>query len=303
MRSRLRLWIVALSLALLGASGLAFAEPPRSPPPPPASSSRGSFTENVPCSTCHVTTGWRAKNAAPGEGGFDHATTGFPLTGQHLRASCVSCHDGKRSLKRGCASCHADQHRGRLSQGCDTCHSSIGWRVTKPIEIHRMTRLPLTGMHTLLDCTECHRRANDHQFTGVPADCFSCHEKDYRRPGLRPTHVGSATEPAFPRDCSLCHRAISWVPGRFDAALLTTGRTAAALQVAPPNHDLRFPIAFGVHRGASCDDCHAAPASPRLVRCVGCHAHDPLRLAEQHRTPVSTTPSACLSCHPGGARR
>lgn len=194
-----------------------------------------------------------------------------------------------------------DAHRGRLAQSCDRCHVPAGWKVTRPLEIHRFTRFPLTGMHVLADCSECHRRASEHQFTGAPVDCFACHERDYRRPELRPVHLGSATSPPFSRDCSQCHRALAWAPAVFNPG--QPASASAPLRAAPPNHDARFPVSFGSHRTASCDDCHANTAVPRMVRCIGCHAHGPVRIAQQHRQPVAGDGAACLSCHPGGARR
>jgi hypothetical protein len=287
---------------LLAALLLALASPAASAEPSSASS-RGSFTDTVSCSACHTTAAWRQKGSSGEAGKFDHATTGFPLTGQHVAVPCVSCHDASRSIKRACSSCHTDFHRGRLSNSCDTCHSPVGWRATKPLEIHRRTRFALTGMHVLADCTECHRRASEHRWTGAPIDCFACHAKDYQRPDLRPIHVGDATTPPFPRDCSQCHRAIAWAPANLPPGL--TGSTASPLRVvgAPANHDLRFPIGFGVHRTAACEDCHASLATPRAVRCIGCHVHDPARLAQQHKQPVATDGASCLGCHPGGARR
>jgi len=266
---------------------------------------RRGFTSEIPCSACHSTTAWRTKGGSEEEAKFDHATTGFPLTGAHVHTPCVGCHDGKRAIKRACASCHDDFHRGRLLQSCDTCHSPAGWLVTRPLELHRMTRFPLTGMHVLADCTECHVRASEHRWTDAPIDCFSCHEKDYRRPDLEPVHVGTPTSPPFPRDCSLCHRAVAWVPAGG------TGATSSPLvavaspphQQPPPDHDVRFPLSFGVHRTASCDDCHPSPKQPRAVRCIGCHAHDIVRLTQQHRQPVATDALSCLTCHPGGMRR
>lgn len=262
-----------------------------------------SVTDAVPCSACHDTVGWRSKGGSGAAPGFDHATTGFPLTGQHVRVSCVSCHESSRAIKRACISCHEDTHRGRLAASCDQCHVPAGWKVTRPLDIHRFTRFPLTGMHVLADCTECHRRASEHQFAGTPVDCFACHEQEYRRPNLRPVHTGSATSQPFPRDCSVCHKALAWVPAKLDPAFAATGATSAGLRVAPAGHDVRFPIGVGVHRSASCDDCHTNAASPRVVRCTGCHAHDPLRLAQQHKRPIVGDGAACLSCHPGGARR
>jgi hypothetical protein len=299
---KLRIHLAVLACLLVAAfAPLAFAEPAPSEPAP-----KKSFTDAIPCSSCHTTTAWRATGQSGEEAKFDHSTTGFPLTGQHMHASCVSCHDAKRAIKRTCISCHEDFHRGRLSSACDTCHSPAGWRVTRPLEIHRMTRFPLTGIHVLVDCTECHRRASEHRWTGAPIDCFACHEKDYRRTDLHPVHVGSATTAAFPRDCSMCHRAIGWVPAFVPPGFSgVSGSTASPLKVAPPGHDLRFPISFGIHRTATCDDCHVTQASPRAVRCIGCHAHDPVRIAQQHKTATATPTdgASCTACHPGGVRR
>jgi hypothetical protein len=315
---KLRVHLAMLACLVVAAfAPLAFAQPPppeqpqttppkpapqpAPPPPVPDSTAKKSFTDAIPCSSCHTTTAWRATGQAGEEAKFDHSTTGFPLTGQHIHASCVSCHTANRPIKRACNSCHEDFHRGRLSRSCDTCHSPAGWKVTRPLEIHRMTRFPLTGIHVLVDCTECHRRASEHRWTGAPIDCFACHEKDYRRPDLHPVHVGSATSPAFPRDCSVCHRAIAWVPAFVPPGVV--GSTGSALKVAPPGHDMRFPISAGIHRTATCDDCHISQASPRAVRCIGCHAHDPVRLTQQHKTATPTDGASCMSCHPGGMRR
>jgi hypothetical protein len=293
-------FVLVTSLALA-----AFAPRARAQAPAPAAKG-SSFTDAVACSACHSTTAWKSKDATGGEATkFDHSTTGFPLTGEHVHAPCVGCHNSTRAIKRACVSCHDDFHRGRLSQSCDNCHLPAGWKVTRPLEIHRMTRFPLTGMHALIDCSECHVRASEHKFTDAPIDCFACHQNDYRRPGLQPPHTGTATSPPLPRDCSICHRAVAWVPATLSGPLAMTilAGMGAPLQVAPVGHDLRFPISFGVHRTASCDDCHASTAVPRAVRCIGCHAHDPARLIQQHRQPMTTDGASCLSCHPGGMRR
>jgi hypothetical protein len=263
-----------------------------------------SFSDAVSCSACHSTTAWRATDAAGGTGTkFDHSTTGFPLTGQHVNTSCVACHNSTRKIERACVSCHEDFHRGRLSQTCDTCHLPAGWRVTRPLEIHRRTRFPLTGMHVLADCTQCHLRASEQKFTDAPIDCYGCHEQDYRRPGIFPVHVGTTTTAPLPGDCSLCHRAVAWVPANVPDSLVGSLGGAMQTQSAPRNHDLRFPIGFGSHRTATCNDCHAALAAPRAVRCIGCHAHDPVLLLQQHRQPIAMDGAACTSCHPGGVRR
>ncbi|MBX3226560.1 MAG: hypothetical protein KIT84_32125 [Labilithrix sp.] len=283
-------------------------EEPKKPEPKAAEGDQPSITATIPCSACHTTSGWKATDAdntgSDGAPKFDHSKTGFPLTGQHVKTACVGCHDGKRTVKRACSSCHNDAHRARLGMVCERCHTPADWRNTRSLDMHRLTRFPLTGMHVLRDCTECHRRASEHQWTGVPIECFACHEKDYRRSDLRPIHNGAvAGQNAFPRDCSICHRATAWAPARFDSQFITDSSAIPLKQAAPPTHDMKFPINFGVHRTASCDDCHTNTATPRAVRCTSCHAHEPVRLAAQHKNSVSPLASACLSCHPGGIRR
>lgn len=277
------------------------------PPRPSAPAAAGTdITAALACSACHTTNGWKSQaSGGTGEGGFDHSKTGFPLTGLHTSVACVSCHLAKRPTpSRECSSCHADFHRGRLSQACDKCHSATGWKVTRPLEIHRLTRFPLTGMHALADCNECHLRAADHQWAGTPVQCFGCHDKEYNRPDLRPAHQGPGVMQPFDRDCSVCHRPIAWAPAFVRPT--ATGIAAGALSAGsppPPRHDLRFPISFGPHRTATCTDCHASEKVPQAVRCTGCHAHEPLTLSRLHKQPVSMLGGSCLSCHPGGARR
>jgi hypothetical protein len=270
--------------------------------PAAAPESHRNFTDAVSCSACHSTTAWRSREGAAGDVKFDHSTTGFPLTGQHMHASCVSCHNSTIALKRECSSCHEDFHRGRLSQACDGCHVPAGWKTKRPLEIHRMTRFPLTGMHVLADCTQCHLRASEQRFSDAPVDCYGCHQQDHQRPGIFP-HTGTATTPALPRDCSLCHRAIAWVPANVPANLAASTGSPLQTQSPPPGHDVRFPVTFGTHRTAACSDCHASLASPRAVRCVGCHAHDPSVLLQQHKQPTATDGASCMSCHPAGVRR
>lgn len=262
-----------------------------------------SVTEGLDCGNCHTPAGWTMAGKSSGTG-FDHSRTGFPLTGRHKGAACNQCHDGERQVKRQCTSCHQDPHQARLSQQCDSCHSSRRWTNTQPFDIHRKTRFPLTGMHALADCTECHRRTGERQWTTVPSDCFACHASEYLDPTVHPSHRGTATSSPFPRDCSLCHRASNWSPAFADPTML--GQSVAPLVSglgAPDNHDLYFRISSGPHRQARCASCHVSSRSPRLVQCVGCHAHNPVKLRSQHRRRVSTNGASCLGCHPGGTAR
>ena len=261
----------------------------------------GSITESIECSACHTTEGWAVAGAGAGSSdtGFDHAITGFPLGGRHRTVPCTGCHVPGRSISRDCASCHRDEHDGRLGSACDSCHGATSWHRTDAIAMHRRTRLPLTGMHALADCTECHQQSTGHRFTNVPADCFACHQDDYLRPDVHPNHGGTAGSPPFPRDCSMCHAPSGWSPAFVDPAILP--RSSGL--VAPDGHDLRFAISFGPHRGTDCASCHVSTAVPAAVECTGCHAHSVARIASVHASPVPTDGRACLSCHPGGAAR
>ncbi|WP_428263297.1 hypothetical protein [Haliangium sp.] len=267
----------------------------------PASPHHRSLIGDRDCSECHTPDGWSLAGGA--SGGFDHAKTGFPLTGTHEFTSCIGCHGGDRKITRDCAGCHRDSHQGRLGQQCDQCHSPRTWHDTRAIERHRRTRLPLSGVHALLDCTSCHVRTAERTWSGVPAECFACHEDDYRS-DIHPVHQGDPADPGlalFPRDCQRCHRPNGWTPAVINPRNLFS--TAMALQ-ALRDHDRHFPISYGKHRGADCESCHFSPASKKLVACTGCHVHSPATLRQRHGgASVAMDAPGCLRCHPGGRVR
>lgn len=272
--------------------------------PAKAASSSSNFTQGVDCVSCHSTTTWKQNTmgASGGASGFDHDKTHFPLRGQHRFVGCVNCHKPNQKIKTACVSCHQDPHQSRLGRMCESCHSTRAWNETRALEMHRRTRFPLSGMHVLADCTQCHQRRGEREWSFPPADCYACHENDYKRPGLLPSHVGAAGQVPFPRDCSICHRPAGWRPAKRDAVPLRT--QAFTLGQAPPDHDATFRISSGFHQGAACTTCHLSAEVPRMVRCDGCHAHDAPSLTRAHKgKPVPTSGQACLSCHPGGMAR
>jgi hypothetical protein len=197
----LRAALCAGALVALVAA-LATADTPTPASSPASSPHDRSLIGDRDCSECHTPDGW---SLSGGRGrGFDHAETGFPLTGTHASVLCTSCHVAERKITRDCAGCHRDAHQGRMGVQCDQCHSSRTWNDTRAIERHRRTRLPLSGVHALLPCTSCHLRTTESTWAHVPADCFSCHEKDYRR-DIHPVHQGDPALTPFPRDCERCH--------------------------------------------------------------------------------------------------
>jgi hypothetical protein len=68
-------------------------------------------------------------------------------------------------------------------------------------------------------------------------------------------------------------------------------------------HDRAFVLSRGSHRGAPCASCHLELKEPRMVRCTGCHAHEPTLLAAQHKNMITPSDGSCLACHAGGAAR
>ena len=294
------------ALALLGACalGVLVAEPGAAAPDGPAArraARHGAVTEGLDCSVCHTPDSWKSLSASSRGAGFDHRKTGFPLTGRHAALPCAGCHGSERQVTRRCSGCHEDAHQGQLGASCDGCHSAGSWFSTNAFARHRQTRLPLTGMHALLDCRECHLRSAERSWTTVGADCFACHEAEYRRPHTHPLHVGIPGDPGtppLPRDCAQCHRTIGWTPAYVGSSLLVS----AAQALSAGAHDRVFPLSFGPHRGAECASCHTSPSLPQAVRCSGCHEHDEQKLRTQHRA-VAGFGMGCLGCHPGGAAR
>jgi len=118
---------------------------PRGVSAPPPSRGHASITAGMDCSACHSPAGW-AMSASAGAGrGFDHTRTGFPLLGRHARTSCTQCHRADVHIRRECAACHQDAHMGQLGRDCQRCHDSFRWSNVRGLEMHRSTRLPLTG--------------------------------------------------------------------------------------------------------------------------------------------------------------
>ncbi len=128
------------------------------------------------CLNCHTTLTW-------GSARFDHAFTGFPLTGAHRPLACASCHTGGtyQGLNAACASCHQGNYDATTSPShtllgfstlCQTCHNTASW--AGATFDHDTQNFPIfSGVHAgkWANCATCHTDpANFTQFT-----CFNCH--------------------------------------------------------------------------------------------------------------------------------
>ncbi len=199
------------------------------------------------CGRCHGSSQWRPTT-------FDHARDAhWALQGAHAKLDCFECHTASvaaRKLKTTCVSCHKvdDLHRGQLGGDCARCHGTSSWRTGVRFD-HGRTRFPLSGLHVVVPCEQCHLTP---QFTGTPRNCVDCHAAD-------DIHKGD-----FGRDCARCHSPVGWSLWRFDHQKETD-----------------FPLT-GAHAILGCAACHKRPADQVKLStdCVSCHLPDDVHLGQ-----------------------
>ncbi|MFZ5929140.1 MAG: hypothetical protein ACOYX1_17025 [Acidobacteriota bacterium] len=208
----------------------------------------------------------------------------FPLLGAHSAAPCESCHKSAAAgifagLSTECAACHqTDYNRAalpphgasRFPLDCRQCHQMNSWRGAR-FDHQSITGFALTGAHTGLECLTCHTGG---RFQGTPADCFSCHARDFAAT-QSPNHAAAG----FPRECSQCHTTAQWKGAVFDHAART-----------------RF-VLTGAHAQAQCSACHAGGRfSGTPQNCDGCHLTQ-YRETVNPNHAASNFPLACQNCH------
>ena len=203
------------------------------------------------CGECHNPGTWQ-------EATFDHALSGFVLTGSHLLADCQGCHADRKwhGIPTECTDCHTqdDPHDGQFKVSCSECHLTTRW--SELTFDHAKSRFPLTGAHRPAACAACHSGG---KYVGTPRDCVGCHRDDDKHAG----ELGS--------DCAACHRATRWDDVTFD------------------HNKSAFPL-VGSHQQVACSACHAGGhyrGTP--TSCVGCHQAD-----DKHGGQYGTD---CAACH------
>ncbi len=232
------------------------------------------------CSACHAPTSWKDVSK------FDHARTGYPLSGKHAAVSCAKCHQPDpaqpavyRPLPHAeCAACHKDVHGGRLGLACSKCHVTGGFLlVARGAFDHDRTRYPLRGAHRTVDCARCHDPKAGGGNRPAFAECRDCHKDP---------HAGQATLAGKAVDCATCHGVESFRPAVLAAAVHAPGT---------------FPL-DGKHAAAACAACHRRPGAPAgaqgvvmrpaHARCSDCHA-------DAHGGQLASRPDRgeCASCH------
>ena len=310
------------------------------------------------CALCHGTEEWTNVSMRP------HADPGdWPLEGQHRGAACADCHvDGAwTGLDRACRACHLDDYAATtnpdheaagLPLSCETCHTPEGWSPASAAAHLPDGVFPLTGGHAGRACTECHDPAD---YAAVARTCHGCHADDYAAT-TNPNHQASG----FPTTCESCHQTTAWSPASAAAHLpdgvfpLTGGHAGRActechdpadyaavartchgchaddyaattnpshVALALPTgcqachttsgwspatfegHHTMFPITTGKHAGMACAQCHPAAKPWKQFSCTDCMDHSKAKMDDKHLGEVagySYASAACYQCHPKG---
>jgi cytochrome b subunit of formate dehydrogenase len=138
------------------------------------------------CLSCHQMESWPKKK--PGmEHIFNLQVHKENLSGKHLSAKCVSCHDGQKvpspqaakGMTFECITCHKgdDRHDPTLGSDCQKCHQVLGWKGEDLRFDHaRMSRFVMDQDHRKLACNKCHE-AN--RWKPLDPKCESCHGQDF----------------------------------------------------------------------------------------------------------------------------
>jgi len=236
----------------------------------------GEFEDD--CSMCHSPDGWAPAVISKR---FEHQRSGFALDGAHGTASCRACHLSLEfnRVESTCVSCHLDVHQGEFGVDCAGCHTTSQFVDRfEDVRSHSLTRFPLSGAHTTLDCAACHpiRAEGESRFVNTPMECQACHLDAYLST-TDPDHA--ALE--FDRDCEQCHETAAWAGIRFDR--FDHNRTGFSLS--------------GAHSSLDCTQCHADDRfTGTPADCYSCHQqHFETATRPNHASAGFST--QCQECH------
>jgi hypothetical protein len=235
------------------------------------------------CEVCHDTVSWS-------DARFNHAATGFTLTGAHTvpPRTCADCHiNNNYSLSSVlCYSCHQKDYAGTNNPAhaaagfpttCEVCHDTSVW--TDSTFNHNNTAFPLTGSHTVppRQCSDCHVNNN---YTTLPTTCIGCHQTDYKNT----TNPGHSAQPQFfPTTCQTCHNTTAWTGATFNHTQYTQFST---------NHG---------GAGNVCSTCHINSNNYAVFQCTGCHGgNNPNNFQHPNVNGYVYNSINCYQCHSTG---
>ena len=270
----------------------------------PTHPSAGAQFAAANCSTCHDTIAWTDVTS------FNHASTGFALTGTHATTPCALCHVNNNytltSANTDCYGCHQDKWSSTATLGgnipnhltagfptslCSQCHDTTTW--ADSTFNHTSTGFALVGTHATTACALCHT-SNNYSLTSSNTDCMGCHLSSWNSTqtlgGNVPNHV-AANFPTSASACSTCHPITTWSAGVFDHS--TTGFPLTnSHQMAPAG------------KVTACTQCHIGgnytlSIQPTDCGNSGCH----LTTWQQTNNPTHSTAGSafatanCSTCH------
>lgn len=221
------------------------------------------------CSECHITASWKIPGSAKS---FNHALTGFELTGRHRTADCIGCHKDLVFSRTSaeCRDCHNEPHQNTLGKDCANCHTPSSWKPIDMVQKHNQFRFTLTGVHNIPDCKACHLNADNFIYSGASIDCYSCHMKDYQKT-TNPAHAVMGLS----AQCDQCHtlRSANWTAEKFVHVRISLK---------------------GPHSQLKCNQCHTT--SHVTQQCYDCHQKDYMGAKDPNHLSANF-PHDCLQCH------
>ena len=139
------------------------------------------YYPNQNCRVCHSESSWSDVH-------FNHSSTHFQLTGEHLNVKCRECHfinskngpDQQKfaGLQGNCNNCHTDNHHGQFDKNgvtnCNRCHDSDNWKAGK--FNHNTTAFKLDGKHENLACAKCHKLTANEKYVQYKIKNFRCED-------------------------------------------------------------------------------------------------------------------------------
>ncbi len=232
------------------------------------------------CQQCHDTVQWT-------DGTFNHAATGWALTGSHTvpPRQCTDCHvNGNYNITvTTCVSCHQTDYNNATSPvnhiaanfptTCEVCHDTAQW--SDGTFNHAATGWALTGSHTVppRQCTDCHVNGN---YNITVTTCVSCHQTDYNNAKSPVDHIAAN----FPTTCQICHDTVQWTDGTFNHA--ATGWALTGSHTVPPRQ---------------CSDCHVnGNYNITTTLCYSCHVADYNGTTNPNHKAAGF-PTTCDTCH------
>lgn len=234
----------------------------------------GYIYNSIACLECHPD--------GSAEGSFNHNNSDFPLTGAHLTAECILCHEnGYTGTPTYCFACHETDYNQSVNPShvelilpveCENCHTTNPDWQPATFTIHN-NYYPMTGAHIPIanDCFTCH----EGDYNNTPNACAGCHLEDYTS-SVNPDHDAIG----IPTDCETCHTTNpDWQPAAF------------------PIHNQYWPLT-GAHLiiSADCDACHQGDYTETPNTCFGCHAADYNQTTDPDHQ-AAQFPTDCELCH------